>query len=115
MRINPIVYGVLVLVAFFGIILGFQSAGIWSTSGKVTTSGEAVQPSAADVNTIKGWMTLQQVSETFSAPVAEILSQFSLPADTPPSTAIKDLETDLFSLTNLRIWLQERMQATTQP
>ncbi len=40
MRINPIIYGVLVLVVFFGIILGFQAAGIWSISGKVTASGE---------------------------------------------------------------------------
>jgi hypothetical protein len=62
MRINPIVYGILVLTVFFGVILGFQAAGIWSISGKVDASGQAIQPSAADVNTIKGWMTCSSSS-----------------------------------------------------
>jgi hypothetical protein len=108
MKINPFVYGVLVLVVFLGVIFGFQAAGIWSTSGKVGATGERIQPSAADVNTIKGWMTLDEVSTTFNVPVAEILSAFNLPADTPASTALKDLESDTFDMTVLRTWLQER-------
>ncbi len=108
MKINPFVYGVLVLVVFLGVIFGFQGADVWSTSGKVTTSGERIQPSAADVNTIKGWMTLEQVSTTFNVPVTDILSGFNLPADTPASTALKDLESDSFDITTLRTWLQER-------
>jgi hypothetical protein len=110
MRINPIVYGILVLVVFFGVILGFQAAGVWSTSGKVSTDGEAVQPSAEDVNSIKGWMTLEQICTTYQAPLAELLAAFDLPSDTPPSTAIKDLESEQFSVTNLRTWLLERSQ-----
>jgi len=58
MRIKPYLFGILVLVIFLGTILVFQTAGIWSISGKTTGSGDAVQPSADDVNTIKGWMTL---------------------------------------------------------
>jgi hypothetical protein len=110
MRINPFLYGVFVLVVFLGTILGFQAIGIWSVSGKISSSGEAVQPIASDVNSIKGWMTLEQISTTFDVPVADILKRFELPADTAPSTAIKDLETDLFSVTNLRTWLQSRME-----
>jgi hypothetical protein len=110
MKINPFVYGVIVLVVFLGVILGFQGAGVWSTSGKVDVSGKALQPSAADVNTIKGWMTLEQVSTTFGVPVADILSAFNLPADTPASTALKDLESDTFDITGLRTWLQNRQQ-----
>jgi hypothetical protein len=108
MKINPMVYGVVVLVVFLGVIFGFQAAGVWSTSGKVDTSGKSIQPSAADVNTIKGWMTLEQVSTTFGVPAAEILSAFSLPADTPPSTALKELESETFDITALRTWLQNR-------
>jgi hypothetical protein len=108
MRINPLIYGVVVLAVFMGVILGFQGAGLWSTSGKVNASGESVQPSAADVNTIKGWMTLEQVSVTFNVPVAEILSDFDLPSDTPASTPLKDLESDAFSIPLLRTRLQER-------
>ena len=110
MKINPFVYGVIVLAVFLGVIFGFQGAGIWSTSGKVGASGERIQPSAADVNTIKGWMTLEQVSTTFNAPVTEIISAFNLPADTPGSTALKDLESDTFDIPALRTWLQNRQQ-----
>jgi hypothetical protein len=110
MRINPFLYGVFVLAVFLGTILGFQAAGIWSVSGKITTSGESVQPISSDVNSIKGWMTLEQISLAFNVPVKDILKQFELPADTAPSTAIKDLETEVFSVTNLRIWLQSRTE-----
>ncbi len=108
MRINPIVYGIIVLTVFFGVILGFQAVGVWSVSGKVTSDGQKVQPSAADVNSIKGWMTLDQITTTYNVPLAELLQQFELPANTSPTTAIKDLESDLFSVTNLRDWLQSR-------
>jgi len=111
MRIKPYLFGILVLVIFLGTILAFQTAGIWSISGKTTGSGDAVQPSAEDVNTIKGWMTLEQISTVYNVPLADLLSQFNLPADTPASTAIKDLESDLFSVTNLRDWLLSRMQS----
>jgi hypothetical protein len=108
MKINPFVYGVIVVSVFLGIIGGFQIAGVWSTSGKVSGSGERVQPSAADVNSIKGWMTLEQVSTTFNIPVADILSAFHLPADTPAATALKDLESAAFDIPALRTWLQEQ-------
>ncbi len=108
MKINPFVYGVLVLAVFLGIIFSAQGLGFWSTSGKMDASGQTIQPSAADLNTIKGWMTLEQVSTTFNVPVSEILSAFDLPADTPTSTALKDLESDTFDVTALRTWLSER-------
>lgn len=108
MKINPVVYGVIVVIVFLGIIAGFQLAGFWSTSGKVTASGERIQPSAADVNSIKGWMTIDQVSTTFGVPVTDILTAFKLPVDTPASTALKDLESDTFDIPSLRSWLQDK-------
>ena len=105
MRINPFVYGVIVIAFFMGVIYGFQCAGVWSTSGKVIGSGERIAPSASDVNSIKGWMTLEQVSTTFGVPVEEILSAFNLPPDTPASIALKDLESETFDVTALREWL----------
>jgi hypothetical protein len=112
MRINPIAYGIIVLAVFFGVILGFQAAGVWSVSGKVNSSGDAVQPSAADVETIKGWMTLEQVSTTYNVRLADLLAQFELPAGTPATTAIKDLESDVFSVTALRDWLLSRQNGS---
>jgi hypothetical protein len=101
MKINPIAYGFIVLIVFFGIILGFQSAGIWSTSGKVDSSGKAIQPSGTDPSTIKGWMTLDQIGNTYNIPLEEILAQFNLPAETPATTALKDLESDTFDTSPL--------------
>jgi hypothetical protein len=111
MKINPFVYGIMVLTVFLGVILSAQQLGMWSTSGKVASSGEAVQPSAGDVSSVKGWMTLEQVSTTFNAPVPAILSAFDLPADTPASTALKDLESETFDIPTLRVWLTERSSA----
>jgi hypothetical protein len=108
MKINPYVYGVIVLGVFMGVILGAQQLGWWTTSGKVDGAGQSAQPSAGDAESIKGWMTLDQVSTTFGVPVPEILSAFDLPADTPASTALKDLESDTFDIPALRTWLAER-------
>jgi hypothetical protein len=110
MKLNPYIYGIIVLLVFLGIIIGFQQAGVWSTSGKVDDAGQQVQPSTEDVNSIKGWMTLDQVSKTYNIPVVDILLAFDLPADTPESTAIKDLESETFDLPTLRTWLEEHQQ-----
>ncbi len=113
MRINPILYGVFVLTLFFGVIGGFQAAGVWSISGKVDASGAAIAPSADNIDTIKGWMTLEQVTAAFDLPLNELLAQFGLPADTPASMALKDLESDSFDITVLKDWLQSRGQPET--
>ena len=110
MKINPFVYGILVVSVFLGVIYGFRAVGVWSISGKIDGEGKAIQPSAADVNTIKGWMTLEQVSSTFGVPVSEILSAFDLPADTPASMPLKDLESETFDMQLLREWLAEQTQ-----
>jgi len=110
MTIKPFVFGILVLVIFEGLILGFQRAGYWSVSGKVTSEGKAVQPSAGDVDSIKGWMTLEQVSTAFAVPLNELLAAFNLPADTPATTAVKDLESETFSVEDLREGLLTRAQ-----
>ena len=110
MKIKAFVFGLIVVAVFFGIIIGFQQAGIWSTSGKGSGSGQQIQPSEEDGQSIKGWMTLEEISTTYNVPVAKILTAFNLPADTPASTAIKDLESDTFSVSGLRTWLEERSQ-----
>jgi hypothetical protein len=112
MRIRPSIFGMFILVIFLGTVYGFRAAGVWSVSGKVDSSGQSILPSADDVETIKGWMTLEQISTAYNVPLADLLAQFSLPADTPASTAIKDLENETFSVTGLREWLQSPTQPT---
>jgi hypothetical protein len=115
MKINPFVYGLLVTAVFFGTIGGFQLAGIWSTSGKVNGAGQAIQPDAGDVNSIKGWMTLEQVMTTFNVPLEELQAAFSLPTDVDPQTAIKDLESETFTVTTLKAWLETRSSSGNSP
>jgi hypothetical protein len=115
MRIHPFVFGVLVQTVFLGVILGFQSAGVWSTSGKITEDGKQVLPSAGDVESIKGWMTLEQITAAYPVTLEEILSQFGLPDGTLPSAALKDLESEVFSVDDLRPWLQSTMEPSGSP
>ena len=109
MRVNPFLYGVVVLVVFFGLIGGAKAAGVWSVSGRMTGSGDKVMPTGANVDEIKGWMTLDDVSTAYHMPVPEILAAFGLPADTPGATQIKSLESDTFSTLNLRTWLATKI------
>lgn len=109
MKINPFIYGVLILVLFFGVIGGAKAAGVWSVSGKLNAAGEKLAPTGANPDEIKGWMTLDDVAKAYNVPVAEILAAFDLPADTPGSAQIKSLESATFSTTNLRTWLRTRM------
>jgi hypothetical protein len=113
MRINPFVYGTLVLGVFLGVIFAFRSAGVWSISGKVDAAGNPILPSAADVESIKGWMTLGDIATAYNVPLDEILVAFQLPADTTPETAVKDLESETFSVTGLRDWLLSRLEGTS--
>lgn len=109
MKVNPFIYGALILVLFFGVIGGAKAAGVWSVSGKLTASGEKLAPTGTNPDEIKGWMTLDDVSTAYNVPVAEILAEFNLPADTPGSAQIKTLESDTFSTSNLRTWLKTRL------
>ncbi len=111
MKINPFVYGIFVLAVFLGVIFGARSAGLWSTSGKTDASGQTIQPSTSNVESIKGWMTLEQVSTAYNIPVEEILAAFDLPAETPPTTALKDLESPTFDIPTLRAWISARQPA----
>ena len=47
MKLNPWIFGILVVVIFMGTIGGAKAMGVWSISGKVTTTGEKVMPTGA--------------------------------------------------------------------
>jgi hypothetical protein len=108
MRIKPFLYGMLVLALFFGVIGGAKAAGLWAVSGKLSGTGEKIQPTGTNVDEIKGWMTLDDVATAYKVPTAEILGAFDLPADTPGTAQLKSLESSTFSPANLRDWLQAR-------
>ena len=129
MRIKPIAFGILTVALFTGTIGVTMATGAWQTTGRTAAgagagggggpgSGAASGPveSGSATGDIKGWMTIGAVATTAGVRLPEILAAFALPADTPPETAVKDLESDVFSVTALRAWLTERTgPSTTTP
>jgi hypothetical protein len=115
MRVNPFVFGILVLAIFMGTIVGAQATGLWSVSGKVGAGGEQIAVTGTNVEEIKGWMVLGDVAKAYDVPVEEIVNAFGLPADTDPTSQIKSLESDTFSPTNLRTWLSDRLSGSATP
>ena len=108
-RIPPAAYGVLVIALFAGVIGVGMASGTFQTSGRTTAGGERVAPQGESVTEIKGWMAVGDVAAAWDVPLADILVAFDLPATTDASTALKDLESDAFSVTALRDWLAARV------
>ena len=98
------------LVLFLGTVQGAKLAGVWSSSGRFTSSGQQVQATGADPSEIKGWMTIQQVLDAYQVPRADFDARFKLPANLPASTELKDLESVSpgFSVADVRTWLAAR-------
>jgi hypothetical protein len=120
MRIRNGIYGALVVGIFSGTIAIAAATGTWQTTGGGGGAGggegggasSGATLTGASTTEIKGWMTIGDVATTWNVPLAEILAAFDLPADTAPSTALKDLESELFSVTNLRDWLDTRASSS---
>lgn len=109
MRLNPFAYGLLAVVLFLGVIYVSKAAGVWNTSHRVTASGEQITVDVSDVDTVKGWMTFEDVSKAFGIPPAEIFAAMKLPADTPPSKRLKDvMHANRMEVDDLRDWLKKR-------
>jgi len=108
MKINKYAYIAIVLLAFLGLIFTAQATGNWSVSGKMDKAGQPIQPTGASVEEIKGWMTIGDVAKAYNVPLSELLAAFNLPPDTSPDKALKDLESDRFSVSKLRTWLSQR-------
>jgi hypothetical protein len=111
-RIPPVAYGLLVIAVFAGVIGIGMASGTFQTTGRATAGGGRVAPQGESVSEIKGWVAVGDVATAWDVPLPEILAAFDLPADTPPATALKDLESDLFSVSGLRDWLAARGGAT---
>jgi hypothetical protein len=111
-RIPPTAYGFLVVAVFAGVVGFGMASGTFQTTGRTAAGGARVEPQGETVTEIKGWMAVGDVALAWNVPLPEVLAAFELPADTAPSTALKDLESDLFSVPALRDWLEGRGVST---
>lgn len=87
MRVKPIFAPILAVAVLLMTVFGANQLGLWSTSGRTSVNLENMN--ALD---IKGWMTIQQVSDGLSIPVNQVRTALNVPASAPDSTAMKDLE-----------------------
>lgn len=110
-RLPLAAYALLIVAVFAGSVATAMATGAWQTSGRTTAGGERVAPQGVNVTEIKGWMAIGDVAAAWSVPLPELLLALGLPAETPPSAALKDLESGTFSVTALRTWLAARRAA----
>lgn len=88
MTVNRFLLPALVLVALFSSYLVGKATGLWQVSGRAMLKGSGMNTG----DDIRGWMTLEQISEGYAIPLAELYAMLDLPADIPSATALKDLE-----------------------
>jgi hypothetical protein len=90
-RVNRLVMPVVVVVALLGSVWMAKAAGLWQTSGRdQVLLDEGGQPDPAG---IKGWMTLQDVSDTYGLPLEAVYALIGAGPKIPADAALKDLET----------------------
>jgi len=88
MTVNKYLMPIIAIAALIAVVLGARLTGDWIVSGKQIPLGDMA---AAD---IKGWMTLQNVSDGLQIPLPDLYKLAGIPEGTavPPTTAMKDLE-----------------------
>jgi hypothetical protein len=108
--VKPLVDAGLGLLMLFAPIWAAQAAGLWTTSGRLTGTGQLVVPTGRDPSEVRGWMTVQQLVDAYGVSLDEFYTRFGVPAETPASTPLSTLEQVApgFSTATLRTWLAER-------
>ncbi len=108
MRLSKFVMPVGVIVALLGSVAVAQLLGWWLPSVDVNALNSPDQ--------IRGWMTLQQVSDQFKIPQEILYQRLSIPADVPPTTPLRDLESKLpdFEVDTVRQMVADYLQPPAQ-
>ena len=110
--LHPYLYAALGLLLLFGTIQVSREIGFWTTSGRVTGTGQPVVLTGNDPLEIKGWMTIEQVATAYQVTPDELKSATGIATDVPDSTALRDGErlAPGFSAQRVRDWLLARQK-----
>lgn len=85
MRLKSTGITILILGLFWGIIGLSMMTGFWQTK---ISAADAIAKTPED---IKGWMTLNDISESFKIPVAELIKICQLQANVDTNKPIKEI------------------------
>ncbi len=88
--LSPLTFGIATLGIFFGLILITQATGVWRAR-PVTMAEITGQGATLDAANIRGFMSLQQIAESYGVSAPEILRVLALPPDTDLSRQIRHL------------------------
>ena len=92
-RVNKFLMPVLVVLTLLGSVWVAKAAGLWQTSGRgQVLLDDSGQPDPAG---IKGWMTLDDLSETYGVPLADLYVLIGAVPDLPSGTALKEMEAEV--------------------
>lgn len=110
--LHPYLYAALGLLLLFGTIQVSKTVGFWTTSGRVTGTGQPVVLTGNDPLEIKGWMTIEQVAEAYHVSSAELKTATGIPRTVPDTTALREVErlAPGFSAQGVRDWLLARQR-----
>lgn len=90
--LSPAITIALVMAIFFGGILVSKAAGLYQTLPQPLTQGQLVQPGGViNVDEIKGYMTLKEVSEFINMDIKEVYKNLKLPENVPADTRLKEV------------------------
>lgn len=89
MKIDLKIYPILLLFAFFMLILGSQVTGHWQST---PTEVKVLDPKGEfDPMSIKGYMTFQQVADDTGIPIEYLIKESGLPPDVDANKAFREL------------------------
>ena len=88
MRVNKYLLPIVTILALFGAVGFAKATGFWAVTGKGMVDLENLT-SGAD---IRGWMTMEQISEGYGIPKGMLYHMLELSNEIPPTTALKELE-----------------------
>ena len=86
--IPPLLVGMSILIIYFGGIGTAKMLNLYKLlPGQIT--GETI---VTDVDTLKGYMTLAEISSLMKIPLDEVYTRMVIPKEVPPETAVKELD-----------------------
>jgi ferredoxin len=84
--ITPFAYGAMLVVGLFGLIGVSQLAGMWQTKPAAVSFTNA--NGKLDPESIRGWMTLDEISKGYSIPLDTLYTNTGLPRQVSPTTRL---------------------------
>lgn len=84
--LKPLVVIALVMVVFFGSILAFKAAGVYTLLPEQLKAGETM-----NFEEVKGYMTIQEAAEATNMELQEFYKKLNIPENVPEETMMKEI------------------------